>query len=96
MKNIIFLEKIEKYYNLSSEALTMAKNNINKLKKKGAEEIIDMVERYLSDAVHFKEKEDFVNSFAALNYAHGWLDAGARLRYFLVSDNRLFVVDGEE
>jgi hypothetical protein len=35
-----------------------------------------------------------VNAFAALNYAHGWLDAGARLGLFDVDhDSTLFTVD---
>ena len=55
---------------------------------------IDMVERYVSDAKFFKiKKNDFVNAFAALSYAHGWLDAGARLGIFEVYDSRLFTVD---
>ena len=55
--------------------------------------MLDMVERYVSDARHFEEKGDFVNAFAALAYAHGWLDAGARIGIFDVHDSRLFVVD---
>ena len=47
------------------------------------------------DAKHFKEKGDFVTAFAALNYAHGFLDAGARLGVFDVKDNKLFAVDDE-
>jgi len=52
-----------------------------------------MATRYFEDARHFEEKGDFVTAFAALNYAHGWLDAGARIRLFKVTDNRLFTVD---
>jgi hypothetical protein len=33
-----------------------------------------------------------VNSFAALNYAHGWLDSGVRLDIFKVRDNKLFTI----
>jgi len=40
-----------------------------------------------------EKKQDIVNAFACLNYAHGWLDCGARLGIFKVADNRLFVVD---
>ena len=36
-----------------------------------------------------------VNAFAALNYAHGWLDSGARIGLFDVKDSRLFTVDDE-
>ena len=84
--------KIEKYYKLSSKALKIAEKSIEKSKIKEAEEIILMVKCYLSDAKHFEKKGDYVNSFACLNYAHGWLDAGARLKIFKVSDNRLFTV----
>ena len=42
----------------------------------------------------FAKKGDLVTAFAALNYAHGWLDAGARLGFFDVGkDNVLFTVD---
>ena len=40
-----------------------------------------------------KKKGNIVNAFAALNYAHGWLDAGARLGIFDVHDSKLFTVD---
>ena len=49
-----------------------------------------MIQRYYSDAVYFEGKNDLVNAFAALNYAHGWLDAGARIEVFIVKDSRLF------
>ena len=92
MKDKIPLTKIEKYYKLTSKALAIAKKSIAKGKQKQAKEIILMVECYLSDSKHFQEKKDYVNSFAALNYAHGWIDAGARLKIFNVTDNKLFTV----
>jgi len=52
-----------------------------------------MIQRYIKDAYHFYEKKDFVNAFAALNYAHGWLDCGARIGIFDVHDSELFTVD---
>ena len=52
-----------------------------------------MIERYLSDADYFAKKGDVVTAFAALNYAHGWLDAGASVGLFKVHNNRLFTVD---
>jgi|TARA_B100001971_G_C18172679_1_gene528113 hypothetical protein len=59
--------------------------------------VLDMASRYYSDAQHFADKGDKVNAFAALNYAHGWLDAGARLGLFDVDgDNVLFTVDAKE
>ena len=59
-----------------------------------AEDFLDMAQRYYDDALHFEEKGDRVTAFAALNYAHGWLDSGARLGLFDVGhDSVLFTVD---
>lgn len=66
-----------------------------RVRKAQAEDVLDMAKRYFSDAEHFRKKGDFVNAFACLNYAHGWLDAGARLKLFNVKDSRLFSVDDE-
>ncbi len=92
MEDQITKEKIKKYFNLTEPALKKVKKNIIKGKEKQAEEIIKMVENYLSDAHHFEGKEDLINTFAAINYAHGWLDCGVRLGIFDVDDNRLFTV----
>jgi len=92
MQDKITIEKIEKYFDLTSRALKEVKENVIKGKEKHAKEIIDMVENYLSDARHFQKKGDLVNCFAALNYAHGWLDSGVRLDVFDVKDDGLFTV----
>ncbi len=92
MKDKVTKEKIEKYFVLTSTALEEVKKNIISGKGKEAKEIIDMVKNYLSDAKHFEEKGDFVDSFAALNYAHGWLDSGVRLEIFNVKDDKLFTI----
>ena len=92
MNDKITEEKIKKYRNLTKEALEIAKKKISKVKAKEAKEIIDMVSNYLSDSEYFEKKKDYVNVFAAINYAHGWLDCGARLKIFNVKDNRLFTV----
>ena len=92
MKQKITQQKLNKYYNLTDKALKIAKKSVVKGKENHAREIINMVENYLSDAKHFKEKQDFVNSFAAINYAHGWLDAGVRLDVFDVDDDELFTI----
>ncbi len=85
-------EKIEKYLKVTSSALEKAKKSIIKGKENYAKEIIEMVKNYLSDAKHFGKKGDLVNSFAALNYAHGWLDAGVRLDIFETNDDKLFTI----
>ena len=92
MENIITKEKIERYFDITEKALKEAKKNIIKGKEVQAKEIIDMVENYISDAKHFKSKGDYVNCFAALNYAHGWLDSGVRLDVFNVKNDKLFTV----
>lgn len=92
MNNIISKEKLAKYFDVTSRAL--AKVKIVSSHKAKAEDALDMAKRYFSDARHFEEKGDYVNAFAALNYAHGWLDAGARLGLFDVDhDSELFTVD---
>lgn len=95
-QNQITDEKIEKYLGITKRALDKVKitesGEINW--KSAAEDFLDMAQRYFSDAKHFKEKGDIINAFAAVNYAHGWLDAGARLGLFDVDhDNVLFTVD---
>lgn len=84
--------KVEKYFKLTSKALAIVKKTIIGGKEKEAQEIIEMVSNYLSDAKHFKEKNDLLNAFAALNYAHGWIDAGVRLEIFKVDDDTLFTI----
>ncbi len=88
-------EKIQKYFKITGEAIKKVKikepKNVN-LKAVG-EDFLDMAKRYYEDAKHFKEKKDLVTAFAALNYAHGFLDAGARLGVFDVKDSKLFAAD---
>ena len=87
-------EKLTRYFSLTGEALKMAKASANRtaLASERAD-FLDMIQRYYDDARHFEGKGDFVNAFAALSYAHGWLDAGARLGLFDVHDSKLFTVD---
>ena len=92
MEDKINKEKIEKYFHITETALKEVKKHVIKGKEKYAKEIIEMAENYVSDAKHFEKKGDFVNCFAALNYAHGWLDSGVRLDIFDVKDDKLFTV----
>ena len=85
-------DKLDKYFSVTMHALEEAKNSpenveINDSTRK---QFIDTVDRYLKDARHFADNADFVNAFAALNYAHGWLDAGAKLGIFDVNNSELF------
>lgn len=92
MENTITKEKLDKYFNITEKALAQANQSIIQGKENYAKEIIHMVENYISDAKHFKKQRHLVNSFAALNYAHGWLDAGVRLDIFNVKDDKLFTI----
>lgn len=92
MKSTIREEKLQKYFSVTEKAFEKASAA---KKTKEAEEILDMAARYISDAKHFDKKGNKVNAFAALNYAHGWLDCGARLGHFDVRDSALFTVDSE-
>jgi len=92
MQDKITKEKLEKYFGITEKALEKAQKSVVGGKEKQAKEIFDMVSNYLSDARHFEEKGELVDSFAALNYAHGWLDSGVRLDVFDVNDDKLFTV----
>tara|TARA_Y100000310_G_scaffold337488_1_gene424673 strand:+ start:1681 stop:1962 length:282 start_codon:yes stop_codon:yes gene_type:complete len=86
--------KITRYLDITKRAL--AKVKIISTAQEKAEDALDMATRYYQDALHFHSKGDFVNAFACVNYAHGWLDAGARTGLFDVGgDNQLFTVDEE-
>lgn len=92
-KSEITAEKLDKYFAVTKEAFSLAKASKCRILENARADFLDMIGRYISDAEHFKGRNDFVNAFAALNYAHGWLDAGARLGMFDVHDSKLFTVD---
>jgi len=92
MDNRITKEKIKKYFNVTETALETIKKNIIPGQEINSKEIIDMATNYVSDAHHFFSNNDWVNAFAALNYAHGWIDSGVRLKVFDVHDDKLFTV----
>lgn len=82
-------EKIEKYLKITGEALKSVKASSEQGRL-----ILDTAQRYFSDATHYYKKGDIVTAFAAVNYAHGWLDCGARLKAVEVKKNKdLFTID---
>lgn len=92
-------KKLDKYFDVTGKALAKVRVLSGKISidaKSSAEEFLDMARRYYEDAHYFRKKGDNLTAFAALNYAHGWLDAGARLGLFDVDgDNVLFAVDAK-
>ena len=94
MNSTITTTKLEQYSTITRDALMQAKNAFDPQRRDSAADFYDMAQRYYDDAHYFwHTKNDLVLAFAALNYAHGSLDAGARLGLFHVSDSRLFTVD---
>lgn len=87
--------RFEKYFTITSRALQKAKDAPENLDITDGtrKDFLDMVERYIHDSTHFASEGDLLNAFAAITYAHGWLDAGARIGLWDVHDPTLFPVD---
>lgn len=92
MKRSITKKDLAKYRQVTEKAFSIAKGSIAKGKENDSKKIIEMVGAYLSDSTHFEQKNDFVNAFGAIYYAHGWIDCGARLKIFEVTDDKLFTI----
>ncbi|MCL4314322.1 MAG: DUF357 domain-containing protein [Candidatus Thermoplasmatota archaeon] len=67
--------------------LAMADSAIEKVREYGpkdsfietiSRDYMKMITGYISDAHFFFEKGDYVRCLSAVNYAYGWIDAGAR------------------
>lgn len=90
-------QKVEYYFSLTEKVLKKIKikrPNIQDYKKL-AEEYLKISKCYYDDAKHFYKKGDLVNAFAAINYSHAFLDAGAILGIFDIGkkDSRLLMID---
>ena len=88
-------ERVERYIALTSNAL--AKLRIaapeRSFNRRLADDFLTMARSYFEDAKEFARKGDMVNAFACVNYAHGWLDSGARIGLFDVGgDDQLFTL----
>ncbi len=86
---------VDKDIGLTERALGKAKvapPNRSHLRKV-AEDFLSMARAYTEDAKHFREKGELDRALANVNYAHGWLDAGARIGLFDVGeDDQLFTL----
>lgn len=88
-------ERVERYITLTSDALSKVSLAApeRSFNRRLADDFLDMARAYFEDAKDFARKGDLVNAFACINYAHGWLDCGARIGLFDVGgDDRLFTL----
>ena len=95
MIDTISEEKIDRYLEITKKALEKLKIAApgRSYAKRLAEDFLEMATSYYNDAKHFRESGDLVTAFAAVNYAHGWLDCGARIGLFDVGgDDKLFTL----
>ena len=88
-------DKLDRYFDVAKRALEEVKIIVPKGShlELVAFDYLDMAKRYYSDADYFRRRDDYVTSFASLNYLHGFLDAGARLGVFKVESTELFAFD---
>lgn len=95
MKDTISSEKLDKYLDTTKRALDKLKIAAppRSFGRRMAEDFLTMATSYYRDALHFRSVGDFINAFASVNYAHGWLDCGARIGLFDVGeDDKLFTL----
>ncbi len=93
--NLLTEERVNKYISLTTQALDKLRIAApeKSFNRKMAEDFLRMAKAYYDDAKDFADKGDLVNAFACINYAHGWLDCGARIGLFDVGrDDRLFTL----
>ena len=95
MNDTITEAKIDRYLDITRRALE--KLNVvtpeRSFSKRMADDFLNMANSYYNDAKHFRENGDFVTAFAAVNYAHGWIDCGARIGLWDVGqDDQLFTL----
>jgi|TARA_B110000263_G_scaffold30894_1_gene23359 hypothetical protein len=79
----VTLERINKYLDLTAKALAKVSiiDEVGTDNHGKAEDILQMVRAYHSDAKFFLDEGKGDDAFAAVNYAHGWIDCGVRLGY---------------
>lgn len=95
MRDTISKEHLDRYLGITKRALDKVTISPpeRSFNRKLADSFLEMARTYYSDAQHFAEQGDYVNAFASVNYAHGWLDCGARIGLFDVGqDDQLFTL----
>jgi hypothetical protein len=88
-------EHLDRYLDITRRALEKIRVSPpeRSFNRKLADSFLEMATTYYGDAKHFRETGDYINAFACVNYAHGWLDCGARIGLFDVGgDDQLFTL----
>ncbi len=82
IKDNISIARVEKYLKLTAKARKKA-TPITDNKKDNArlKSMLRMCDDYYSDAQHFLKNGNLVDAFAAINYAHAWVDAAVRIGF---------------
>jgi hypothetical protein len=91
----VTLERVEKYLSLTSAALSKLEIAApeRSFNRRLADDFLSMARSYYDDAKEFARTGELVNAFACVNYAHGWIDCGARIGLFDVgADDKLFTL----
>ena len=95
MNDTVTEAKIDRYLDITKRALDKLRvvTPERSFSKRMADDFLNMATSYYNDAKHFRENGDFVTAFAAVNYAHGWIDCGARIGLWDVGqDDQLFTL----
>ncbi|MDN5357977.1 MAG: DUF357 domain-containing protein [Candidatus Methanomethylophilaceae archaeon] len=94
-QDVVTEEKMERYLDITARAMAKLKIAVpeRSFGRRMADDFLNMARSYYEDAEHFRDEGDLVTAFAAVNYAHGWLDCGARIGLFDVGgDDELFTL----
>ena len=92
--NIVSIEKVEKYLELTLEARNKATpitNNVEDERRLSV--MLKMCDDYQNDARYFLNNGDLVRAYGAINYAHAWIDAAVKIGLLDGhGDDRLFTL----
>lgn len=94
-QDVVTDERMDRYLDITARALAkvVVAAPERSYNRRLADSFLEMANSYYADARHFRAEGDLVTAFAAVNYAHAWLDCGARIGLFDVGgDDVLFTL----
>lgn len=82
-------EKMAKYLDITTRARKKLKISppVRSFERRLANTFLERSEAYFIEAVGYRNENDYVKAFATVNYAHAWLDCGARMGLFDVDED---------